>query len=91
MARLNTMYERNYRIIFSVSNIFSMSSVVGFLFSLICLYLAGANFVTGSGKEGLDMKGTKQEANTYEEMKSIDEGSALLRSKSEHQENAVRG
>ena len=88
---MNTVYERNYGIYFSVSNIFSMSSVVGFLFSLICLYLAGANFVTGSGKEGPNKKGTKKEANTDEEMESIDEGSALLRSKSEHQENAVRG
>jgi hypothetical protein len=45
--------------------------------------LAKANFVIGSWKERSDKEGTKKEANTDEEMKSIDEGSTLLRSKGE--------
>ena len=58
---------------------------------MVILCLAKANFVTGGRKEGLDKKGTKKEANTDEEMESIDEGSAFLGPKSEHQENAIRG
>ena len=80
------MYERNYRISFSVRSI--KNSVVACFFSW---NLARANFVTGGGKKGLDKEGAKKEANTDEEVESIYEGSALLRSKSEHKENAVRG
>ena len=41
------------------------------------------------GEERLDEESPQQEATTDEEVKSIDERSALLRSQCEHQENAV--
>ena len=53
--------------------------------------LTGTHFITAGRKEGLDKEGTKEEANTNEEMKSIDERSAPLWPKCEHQEDTVGG
>ena len=69
------------RIFSSISNI--KGSDVACIFSVVILCLTKANFITGGRKEGLDKKGTKKEANTDEEVESIDEGSAFLRSKCE--------
>ena len=54
-----------------------------------CLTAGGADLVSHGGEEGLDEEGSQQETTTDEEVESVDEGPALLRSQCEHQEDAV--
>ena len=49
-----------------------------------------ANFVAHRWEEGLDKEGAEKEAATDEEVESVDEGSALLWTESEDQQDTVR-
>ena len=70
---LNTLHKRNDRIY-----IFHLSSTVVFN------KVKGTNFIISWWKKRLDKACSNKETITNEEMKSVDEGSTLLGSKSEH-------